>query len=65
MLVLPSGHLLLRWVCSLLINEPLQLSLPDESFNLLLQVIVVGCVMTVVLVEATVLISRPLIRISF
>ena len=64
-LVRPLGHLLLRWVRSLLIDEPLQLSLPDESFNLLLQVIVIGCVMTVVSVEAAVLVSRPLIRISF
>ena len=63
-LVRPLGHLLLRWVRSLLIDEPLQLSLPDESFNLLLQVIAVGYVMIVVTVEVAILVSRPLIKIG-
>ena len=64
MLVVLSRNLLLRWVCSLPADKPLQLSLHDESFNLLLQVVVVGCVMTVVTVEMTVLVYRPLIKIS-
>ena len=63
-LVLPLRKLLLRWVHFLLADEILQLSLPDESFNLLLQVVAVGCVMTVITMEAVVLVSRPLIRIS-
>ena len=54
----------MRWVHSLLVDEPFQLSLLNESFNLLLQVIAVGYVMIVVTVEVAVLISRPLIRIS-
>ena len=64
MLVFSSGNLLLWWVCSFLADEPLQLSLSDESFYLLHQVVTVGCVMTVVMVEAAVLVSRPFIRIS-
>ena len=64
MLVLPSGNLLLRWIHSLFTDEPLQLSLTDKSFNLLLKVIAVGCVMTVITVGAIILVSRPLIRIS-
>ena len=51
-LVLLSRNLLLWWVCSFLADEPLQLSLSDKSFYLLLQVVVVRCVMTVVMVEA-------------
>ena len=64
MLVFSSGNLLLWWVCSFLADEPLQLSLSDESFYLLLQVVTVGYVMTVVMVEVAVLVSRPFIRIS-
>ena len=64
MLIVSLGNLLLKWVHSLPVDEPLQLSLPDESFDLLLQVITVGCVMIVFMVETTILVSRPLIRIS-
>ena len=64
MLVLPSWNLLLKWFCSFLTDEPLQLSLLDESFNLLPQVVAVSCVITVITVETAVLVSRPLIRIS-
>ena len=64
MLVLPSGNLLLIWDPFFLADKPLQLSLSDESFYLLLQVIAIRCVMTVVTVEVAVLIFRPLIRIS-
>jgi len=63
-LVLPLWNLFLRWFRSLLADESLQLSLPDESFNLLLQVVTVSCVMTMITVETTVLVFRPLIRIS-
>ena len=63
-LVRPLGHLLLRWVRSLPTDKPLQLSLPDESFNFLDQVVVVNCVVTVIMVETAVLVFRPLIRIS-
>ena len=41
-----------------------QLSLPDEIFNLLLQVIVVICVMPVISIEATILILIVLVWIS-
>ena len=64
MLVLPSWDLLLRWFHSLLVDEPLQLPLPNVSFDLLLQVVVVGGVITVITVETTVLVSRPFIRAS-
>ena len=36
MLVLPLGSLFLRWIHPFLADEPLQLPLPDKSFNLLL-----------------------------
>ena len=64
MLIFPSGSLLLGWIHSLLVNEPLQLSLLGKGFNLLFQVVVVNCVMVVITVETTIFISRPLIRIS-
>ena len=64
MLVFPSGSLLLRWICPLLDDEPLQFPLPDKGFNLLLQVVAVSYVMAVITVEATVLIPRPFIKIS-
>ena len=64
MLVLSLRSLLLRWIRSLLTDELLQLSLPNESFNLLFQVIEVGFVMTVITVEAAVLVPRPFIRVS-
>ena len=64
MLVVPSWNLLLRWVRSLPTDKPLQLSLPDESFNFLVQVVVVNCVATVIMVETAVLVFRPFIRIS-
>ena len=63
-LILPSGSLLLRWVRLLLIDEPLQLSLSDKGFNLLLQVVTISHVTAVVIVEWAILISRPLIRVS-
>ena len=65
MLIVSSGNLLLKWVRSFPVDEPLQLSLPDESFDLLFQVITVGYVMIVFMVETAILVSRPLIRISF
>ena len=64
MLILLPRSMFLRWICSLLTDEPLQLSLPDKGFNFLLQVIVVSGVMAVITVEAAVLFSRPFIRIS-
>ena len=64
MLVLLSGNLFLCRVHFFFANEPLQLSLFNKSFYLLLQVIAVGCVMIVVTVEAVVLVSGSLIRIS-
>ena len=61
MLVFPSESLLLGWIHSLLADEPLQLSLLDKGFNLLLEV---SYVMDVITVETTIFISRSLIRIS-
>ena len=52
MLVLSLGNLFLWWVCSFLVDKPLQFSLSDKSFYLLLQVIAVKCVMTVITVKA-------------
>ena len=54
-LVLLSGNLFLWWVHSFLVDEPLQLSLSDKSFYLLLQVVAVSCVMTVITVKTAVL----------
>ena len=64
MLVFSSAKRFLGLVCPFLTNEPLQLSLLDKSFYLLLQVIVVGCIMTVIMVEPIVLFSRPFARVS-
>ena len=64
MFVLPSWDLLLRWFRSLITDQPLQFPLPNESFNLLLQVVAVGGLVTVITVEMAVLVSRPLIRVS-
>ena len=55
--IISSGVLLLRGLIrSLLSDKPLQLSLLDEGFNLLFQVVTVGRVMTVVSVEVAILI---------
>ena len=64
MLVFSSSRWFLRLVHLFLTDEPLQLTLPDKSFYLLLKVIAVKCVITVVAVEMTVLISRSLARVS-
>ena len=63
-LILSLGDLLLQWIRSFFSNEPLQLSLPNESFYLLLQVVAISCVMTMITVEMAVLVSRSLLRIS-
>ena len=54
----------MRWIRSLLADEPPQLSLPDKGFNFLLQVVAISGVMAVITVEAAVFVSRPFIRIS-
>ena len=64
MLIFPLKSLLLGWIRSFLVDEPLQLPLPDKGFNLLLQVVAVSCVMAMVTVEVTVFIPRSLVRIS-
>ena len=64
MLVFPSGRLLLWWVRPFYADKPLQLPLPNKSFYLLLQVIIVRHIVTVITVKATVFISRPLTRVS-
>ena len=52
------------WICSFLADKPLQLSLSDKGFNLLLQVVTISGVMAVITVEAAIFIFRPFIRIS-
>ena len=49
----------------LLADEPLQLSLSNKGFNLLLQVVTVNYVLVVVTVELAILVSGPLIKVSF
>ena len=64
-LITPSGVLLLRGLIrSLLSDEPLQLSLFNKGFNLLFQIVTIGRVVIVVLVEAVILILRVSIGIS-
>ena len=53
------------WVRHFLADESLQFSLSDKGFYLLLQIVTFRRVMTVVTVETTVLVSRPLVRVSF
>ena len=64
-LVFLLWSLLLGWIDSLLLNEPLELPLSYKSFYLLLQIVAIGCVMPVVTVEAAVLVPWPLTGISF
>ena len=54
--ILLSWGLLLWWICPLLTNKPLQFPLSYKSFYLLLQIVVVDCVMSVIMVEPEVLI---------
>ena len=55
--IIPSGVLLLRGLIrSLLSDELLQLPLFNKGFNLLLQIITIGCVVTVVSVEVAILV---------
>ena len=63
--IIPSGVLLLKGLIrSLLSDKLLQLPLFNKGFNLLFQVITIGRVITVVLVEATILIPRASVGIS-
>ena len=56
--------LLLRgWIYSLLTDELLQFSLSDKGLYLLLQVVVIGYVLTVVTVEAVIFVSRSLVGV--
>ena len=63
-LIISPGKLLLRLVYPFLIDKPSQLSLPDYSFYLLFQVVAVRCIMTMIVVEAAILVPRPLARVS-
>ena len=64
MLVFFPGRLSLGLFSPFLTDEPLQLPLPIESFYLLLQVIAFRCVVAMIVVEMTALLSRPLARVS-
>ena len=46
------------------LNELLQIPLLDEGLNLLLEVVAFESIMSMVLVEAAVLVSRPLFRVT-
>ena len=48
----------------LLADELLQLSLSDKGFNLLLQVVAIGRVVTMVTVEAAIFLSGSFVRIT-
>ena len=64
-LVLSLGVLFLwGWIYSLLADELLQLSLSDKGFHLLLQVVAIGCVVTMVTVEAVIFVPRSFVRIT-
>ena len=65
MLVFPSGGLLLWWVRPFLADESLQFALSDKGFYLLLQVVTFRRVVTLVMVEMTVLISGLFAWVSF
>ena len=55
--IIPSGVLLLRGLIhSLLPDEFLQLPLFNKSFNLLFQVVTIGCVMTVISMKMAILV---------
>ena len=55
-LVLPSWGLLLGRIGSFLIDELLKLPLSNKSLNLLFQIVAVGCVLPVIMVETTILV---------
>ena len=57
------GFRVLWWVFSAP-DEPLQLPLLDEGFDLLLEVVALGSVMPMIPVETVVLVSGPLVRIA-
>ena len=64
-LIIPSGVLLLRGLIRFLLSdEPLQLSLFNKGFNLLFQIVTISRVITVVSVEAAILILRASVGIS-
>ena len=55
-LVLPSWGLLLGRIGSFLIDELLKLPLSNKSLNLLFQIVAVGYVLPVIMVETTILV---------
>ena len=63
-LVLLSWDLLLGRIGSFLIDEPLKLPLPNEGLNLLLQIVAVGCVVSMIMVKTEILVPWPLVGIS-
>ena len=63
-LVLPSWSLLLGRVGFFLVDEPLKLPLFNEGLNLLLQIVAVGCVVSMITVKMAILIHWPLTGIS-
>ena len=63
-LVLPLWGLLLGRVGFFLVDEPLKLSLSNEGLNLLLQIVAVGYIMPMIMVETVILVPWPLAGIS-
>ena len=54
--ILPLWGLLLWWIRPFLTNEPLQFPLSYKSFYLLLQILAIGCVVFLIMVELVILI---------
>ena len=52
------------WIYSLLVDELLHFSLSNKGLNLLLYVVAISYVMTVVMVEAAIFVSRSLVGVS-
>ena len=63
-LAIPSSSLFLRRVYPFFIDKSLQFPLSDKGFNLLLQVIAFKCVVIVIPMKTTILVSRPPAGIS-
>ena len=63
-LVLPSWGLLLGQISSFLADEPLKLPLSNKSLNLLCQIVAVGYVVPVIMVEMAKLVPWPFTGIS-
>ena len=64
-LVLSSWSLLLRRSGFFLVDKPLKLPLSNEGLNLLLQIVAIGCVVPMIIVETAILVPWPLAGTPF